>query len=107
MYVLNSQGTVFADSVGNPIHINEWGGYAQLSQKFFNDVLKLTASGRYDKNDNFKGRFTPRVSAVVTIAKNHNLRFSYQTAYRFPTTQNQWIDLTIGGGVRLIGVYSS
>jgi outer membrane receptor protein involved in Fe transport len=103
LYVLDSKGTVFADTIGNPIEINEWGGYVQLSQKFFNDVLKLTASGRYDKNENFKDRFTPRVSAVVTVAKNHNLRFSYQTAYRFPTTQNQWIDLTIGGGVRLIG----
>lgn len=103
IYVLNSNGTVFADSPGNPININEWGGYAQLSRKFFNDVLKLTASGRYDKNENFKDRFTPRVSAVVTVAKNHNIRLSYQTAYRFPTTQNQWIDLTIGGGVRLIG----
>ncbi|HEX5150657.1 MAG TPA: TonB-dependent receptor [Parafilimonas sp.] len=103
LYVLDSKGTVFADTVGNPIEINEWGGYVQLSRKFFNDVLKLTASGRYDKNENFKDRFTPRVSAVVTVAKNHNLRLSYQTAYRFPTTQNQWIDLTIGGGVRLIG----
>lgn len=102
-YVLNSEGTLFADSPGNPININEWGSYIQLSQKFFKDALKLTASGRYDKNKNFKGRFTPRFSAVITVAKNHNIRLSYQTAYRFPTTQNQWIDLTIGGGVRLIG----
>ena len=28
---------------------------------------------------------------------------SYQNAYRFPTTQNQYIDLGVGGGVRLIG----
>ncbi len=102
-YVLNSEGTLFADTVGHPIYINEVGSYIQLSQKFFNDVLKLTASGRYDKNENFKGRFTPRVSAVITVAKNQNIRLSYQTAYRFPTTQNQWIDLLIGGGVRLLG----
>jgi outer membrane receptor protein involved in Fe transport len=102
-YVLNSEGTLFPDKPGDPININEWGSYIQLSQKLFNDVLKLSASGRYDKNENFKGRFTPRVSAVISVAKNHNIRLSYQTAYRFPTTQNQWIDLTIGGGVRLIG----
>lgn len=101
-YVLNSQGTLFADTAGN-IKINEVGAYVQLSQKMLNDVLKLTVSGRYDKNSNFKGRFTPRASAVVKLAKNHNLRFSYQQAYRFPTTQNQWINLLIGGGTRLMG----
>jgi outer membrane receptor protein involved in Fe transport len=101
-YVLNSQGTLFADTAA-PIKINEFGSYIQLSQKLLNDVLKLTVSGRYDKNTNFKGRFTPRASAVVKVAKDHNLRFSYQQAYRFPTTQNQWINLTIGGGTRLMG----
>ncbi|MFM7358970.1 MAG: TonB-dependent receptor domain-containing protein [Sediminibacterium sp.] len=101
-FVLNSQGTLFADTAGN-ININELGAYAQLSQKMFGDFLKVTASGRYDKNTNFQGRFTPRVSAVMKLAKDHNLRFSYQQAYRFPTTQNQWINLTIGGGTRLMG----
>ncbi len=100
-YVLNSQGTLFADTAGK-IPINEVGAYLQASQKFFN-VLRLTASGRYDKNENFAGRFTPRISAVITVAKNHNIRLSYQTAYRFPTTQQQWINLTIGGNTKLIG----
>ncbi|MDB5191801.1 MAG: hypothetical protein JWQ96_1364 [Segetibacter sp.] len=101
-YVLNSQGTLFADTAGR-IKINEVGTYLQVSQKLFNERLRLTASGRYDKNENFKGRFTPRFSAVVEVAKDHNIRLSYQTAYRFPSTQNQWINLTIGGGVQLIG----
>lgn len=101
-YVLNSQGTLFADTAGN-IKINEVGTYAQLSKSFFEDKLKLTASGRYDKNENFDGRFTPRFTAVYKLAQDHNLRGSYQTAYRFPTTQNQWINLVIGGGTVLIG----
>lgn len=101
-YVLNSQGTLFADTAG-VIKINEVGAYAQLSQRLFNDVLKLTVSGRYDKNTNFDGRFTPRASAVVKLAQNHNLRFSYQQAYRFPSTQNQWINLRINSGTYLIG----
>ena len=102
-YILNSNGTLFADKVGEPIDISEYGGYAQISKKLFKDVLKLTASGRYDKNENFKGRFTPRVTAVIQPKQNHNFRFSYQTAYRFPTTQQQWIDLLVSGGVRLLG----
>ena len=101
-YILNSQGTLFADTAAN-IKINETGAYAQLSKRFLDDLLKFSVSGRYDKNDNFKGRFTPRASLVVKLEEDHNLRLSYQTAYRFPTTQNQWINLLVGGGTRLMG----
>ena len=101
-YVLNSKGTIFADTSGH-IKINEAGAYALVSKKLFRDVLKLTLSGRYDKNQNFAGHFTPRISAVISVAKNNNFRLSYQTAYRFPSTQNQWINLGIGAGARLIG----
>ncbi|HEY8398235.1 MAG TPA: TonB-dependent receptor [Flavihumibacter sp.] len=101
-YVLNSEGTLFADSAGT-IKINEVGAYIQATRRLFNDVLKLTFAGRYDKNENFEGRFTPRATAVVTVAKNNNIRVSYQTAYRFPSTQQQYIDLSVGGGVQLIG----
>jgi outer membrane receptor protein involved in Fe transport len=102
-YVLNSQGTLFADKPGEPIKINEYGGYVQLSKNLLNDVLRVTASGRYDKNENFEGRFTPRLTAVIKAAKNHNIRLSYQTAYRFPTTQQQWIDLYLGNNNRILG----
>jgi outer membrane receptor protein involved in Fe transport len=101
-YVLNSEGTLFADTKGNPIKINEFGSYIQIGRDIIKDRLKLTASGRYDKNENFKGRFTPRFTAVIKPAQNHNIRLSYQTAYRFPSTQQQWIDLDVGTG-RLIG----
>lgn len=93
-YVLNSKGTLFADSDG-PIGIREVGVYIQASRDFGN-IFKLTASGRYDKNENFKGRFTPRVTGVIKVAENNNIRLSYQTAYRFPSTQQQWIDLPLG-----------
>ena len=101
-YVLNSEGTLFADSAGK-IGINEVGIYAQAIRRFINDKLKIIASGRYDKNQNFNGKFTPRVSAVITVAPDNNLRLSYQQAYRFPSTQQQWINLRVGGGTRLLG----
>lgn len=100
-YVLNSQGTIFADTAGK-IKINEYGAYIQLQKKLLNDKLKLTGSARYDKNENFEGRFTPRVSAVATVAKDQNIRLSYQTAYRFPSNQDQWINLQTPAS-RLIG----
>lgn len=101
-YVLNSEGTLFADKPGEPIKINEMGAYIQVAREVIKDRLKLTAAGRYDKNENFEGRFTPRFTAVVTPVKDHNIRLSVQTAYRFPSTQQQWIDLNVGTG-RLLG----
>ncbi|MEJ7587071.1 MAG: TonB-dependent receptor [Ferruginibacter sp.] len=92
-YVLNSQGTLFADTAGT-ISITEYGAFIQAS-KDISSHFKLTASGRYDKNENFKGRFTPRITAVVKLGENNNIRFSYQTAYRFPSTQMQWINLDL------------
>jgi len=101
-YLLNSEGTLFADSTGK-IGINEFGAYVQASRALFNDVVKLQVSGRYDKNQNFKGKFTPRVTMVFKVAENNNIRLSYQSAYRFPSTQQQWINLNIGSNTQLIG----
>ena len=101
-FSLNSKGTIFADTAG-PISINEYGGYLQVQKKLLKDVLKLTGSIRYDKNENFDGRFTPRFSALIKIKEDNNIRLSYQTAYRFPSTQDQYINLVTGGANRLIG----
>lgn len=101
-YVLNSEGTLFADSAGT-IGIDEYGGYLQATRSLLNDKLKLIFSGRYDKNQNFDGKFTPRISAVIKVAEDNNIRLSYQNAYRFASTQQQWINLRVGTGVRLLG----
>lgn len=103
IYQLRSGGTIF-DDLNREIDINEYGAFAQLGKKLFNEKVKLTVSGRYDKSTNFEGRFTPRITGVFTVAPDNNIRVSYQTGYRNPTTQNQYIDLSVGGGSqRLIG----
>jgi outer membrane receptor protein involved in Fe transport len=100
-YVLNSHGTIFADTAGR-ININETGAFAQIQKGFFENMLNVTVAGRYDKNSNFLGRFTPRFTAVYQVAKDNYIRASYQTAYRFPSTQNQYINLQTGSA-KLIG----
>lgn len=102
IYALNSDRTLFAvDDDGNEFSISEYGGYAQASKTLLNDHLKLTGSVRYDKNENFAGQWSPRVSAVYS-AGQHNFRASYQTGFRIPTTQDQFIDL-VTPQARLIG----
>jgi len=101
-YDLNSGGTIF-DDLNREIDIDEYAAFGQLGKKF-GEAFKLTVAGRYDKSQNFEGRFTPRVTGVWTIAKNNNIRASFQTGFRNPTTQGQYIDLSVGGGTqRLIG----
>lgn len=96
-WVLNSQGTIFADTTG-AVRVTETGAYAQLKKKFLKDILTLSVSGRYDKQTNFEGKFTPRFAAVVKVLKDNFLRLSYQSSYRFPSNQNQYISLRLGGG---------
>ncbi len=92
-FQLRSNGTIFDDAGG--VDINEFGGYLQGSKSFMEDRLKLSGSIRYDKNENFDGQISPRISAVLGVADNQNIRVSFQTGFRNPTTQGQYIDLNV------------
>ncbi len=95
LYDLNSNGTIFADTAGNNITIQEVGAYIQAAKKILSDKVKVTGSLRYDKNENFKGLVNPRISAVYSPTPNHNIRVSYQSGFRNPTTQGQHINLDV------------
>lgn len=95
-FALQSEGTLFAlQDNGDEFTINEFGAYTQLSKSFFEDQLSLQGSLRYDKNEYFEGQLSPRISAVITVADNHNIRLSAQRGFRIPTTQDQFIDLDV------------
>ena len=102
-YELNSGGRIYTDA-NSPIKYNEYGIYTQVQKKILDDKLKLTGSIRYDKAENFDGNFSPRVSFVYSAdeKKNHNFRGSFQTGFRNPSTQDQYIGFNIGSRV-LIG----
>jgi iron complex outermembrane recepter protein len=104
-YSLFSDGTIFNESPEtgqdfDRINIDEFGVYGQIS-KTLAESLKLTGSLRYDKNENFDGRITPRVSAVYTVNENHNIRASFQTGFRNPDTQAQFIYFPAGTNILL------
>ncbi len=98
IYSISSDGTIFLDEPGNPIIINQFGAFTQFTRKLINDRVKLAASARYDKNEYFDGKFTPRFSCVFSLGEEntHNIRGSYQTAFRFPAIADQWVDLNTG-----------
>ena len=102
-YSLNSSGTIFTDYDG-PINYGDFGVYTQWVKNMADDRFTVTAAARYDKAEFSDGAITPRVAIAYTAGKdrNHNLRLSYQTGYRNPTTQDLFIGLDVGIA-RLIG----
>ena len=102
LYELNSGGRIYTDA-NSQINYTDYGAYTQLQKKFLDDRLKFTGSVRYDKSKNFDGNFSPRVSLVYSAGeqKNHNFRGSFQTGFRNPTTQDQYIGFNVGTAVLL------
>ncbi len=96
-YSPDSRGTIFNDSQEN-IRIEEYGLYSQIQKKFFDERLKLTGSIRYDKSQNFEGNYSPRVAVNYALGseKDHILRASFQTGFRNPTIQEQYLFLPVG-----------
>ena len=103
-YSLNSGGTIYTD-IDGAINYSELGVYTQLQRSLELSEslkLKLTGSLRYDKSELFDGFFSPRLSAGLSVNKNHNFRASFQSGFRNPTTQDLFIGLNVGRAI-LIG----
>ena len=96
---LDTQGTVLTDNDG-PISYYQYGMYTQAKKDF--GKLTLTGSIRYDKSEFFDAVFTPRLGALYNISDNQNIRVSYQTGFRNPTNQDQYIGL-VGSRTVLMG----
>jgi len=112
-YSIHTDGTIFNEELEDPsqpydansnkfqrISINEYGAYAQVRKKLMEDIM-FTGSVRYDKNENFEGRVSPRLSLVYSFAKNSHIRVSYQTGFRNPDTQAQYIYFPSSSGTIL------
>ncbi len=105
-YSIFSGGTIFDENLNDDgsfdrVDIDEWGAYVQIGKKIA-EKLSLKGSIRCDKNQNFDGQFSPRVSAVYSVSENHNIRASFQTGFRNPDTQSQFIWFPTSAGI-LVG----
>lgn len=96
-----TRGEIFSDTIMpngkyKNLSYNEYGGFVQLTTRLLKDDLKLLASLRIDKSQNFKVQFSPRVG-IVYNKSNHAVRASFQTAFRSPTLNDQYFYLNTGG----------
>ena len=98
MFSLDSNGTLFTD-YESPIEYNEYGMYGQAVKNL--GKVKVTGSLRYDKSEFFDGNFTPRLGLLYNFSEDQNIRVSYQTGFRNPSSQDQFIGLNVGSAILL------
>lgn len=94
LYAPNSQGTIFADTNGRRIYNWEIGAYVGVEKRW--EKIKVSATLRVDKNQNFNFLFSPAASAVFTPHKNHTIRLSFASAIRNPTLSDQYLLYNVG-----------
>ena len=91
------------DTIINDLVITnkEFGVYAGYQRDFFSETLKLSASARMDKNQNFDYLFSPAASIVYTPSEKDVLRLSLSSAIRNPTLTDQYLNYDIGPAILL------
>ena len=90
-------------SFGSNIYYKKFGGFVQVTKKFFEEKLKLWGSLRADHNPEFTPKLTPRLAAVYTVKEKHNFRFTFQKGYRFPALFEA-LSYVNNGRVKRVGI---
>ena len=75
--------------------INEIGGYVQSETELLSK-LKFVAAARVDEHNHIDDLvFSPRAALVFQPHTDHNFRATYNRAFRTPTTNNLFLDLSV------------
>lgn len=102
VYLPYSEGTIFSDTAGVRITNKEAGVYVGGQKALADERLRLSATVRVDKNQNFNFLVSPAVSAVYTVSADHVVRLALNSAIRNPTLQDQYLYYNVGRAI-LIG----
>jgi iron complex outermembrane recepter protein len=102
LYTPTSAGTIFIDTGDRRIRNFEYGLYTGIEKRFMDEKLKLNATIRMDKNQNFGYLFSPAASLVWKPDAINFVRLSFSSAIRNPTLGDQYLNLNVGRAV-LVG----
>lgn len=96
-YRPKTNGTIFNDSTeATTIKNNEYGAFVGFDKRVLDNKLKVNVTIRMDKNQNFDYLFSPAVSLVYTVNKNHTVRATFSSAIRNPTLADQYLYYNVG-----------
>lgn len=100
LYTPDTRGTIFADTSDNfTIRNEEFGFYAGIEKRIWDNRLTLSVTARADKNQNFNWISTPAASIVFKPTEKDYLRFSFSSAARNPTLPDQYFWLDVGPAI--------
>jgi len=97
----NTKGSLFMDSASIIVN-KEAGIYSGIEADLLGNVLKLSATIRADKNENFDLNFSPASSLVYKLTEKDIIRLSFSSAIRNPTLADQYLFYNVGRAI-LIG----
>ncbi|HRD51359.1 MAG TPA: carboxypeptidase-like regulatory domain-containing protein, partial [Flavobacteriales bacterium] len=100
-YMPNSAGTIFRDTGNVVIRNREFGLYTGLEKKLLQEKMKMTATLRLDKNQNFKPLLSPALSFVYTPQQDRTFRIGFSSAVRNPTLADQYLYYNVGRALLL------
>jgi len=100
-YMPNSAGTIFRDTGDVVIRNREFGLYTGLEKKLLKEKMKMTATLRLDKNQNFKPLLSPALSFVYTPKQDRTFRIGFSSAVRNPTLADQYLYYNVGRALLL------
>ena len=105
-YIIIPDGNYFINptDAGENLLYSKSGAFLQVSGSIFQEKLKLGATIRADKNEYFPLKWNPRFTMVYSPVNSHNLRFSYQNGYRFPSVFEAFSNVNSGGVKRVGGL---
>jgi outer membrane receptor protein involved in Fe transport len=86
-----SEGTYLADVNGAKLSALEGGLYAQAEYDVLQDKLKAVAALRTDGHSNYSLQLSPKGALVYTLAPGHNVRATYNRAFKSPTILENYL----------------
>lgn len=93
-YLPFSNGSYLDDGPGRPrIWALEVGGYAQGDWMVVRDRFKIVGALRVDKHSDYAVQASPKLAAVLTLARSHNLRAGYSRAFKSPTILENYLHI--------------
>lgn len=98
-YTPNSRGTLFSDTGGVRLKVNELGMFVGHKKELGSFIWN--ASVRADKNQNFDWLFSPAVSLVYKPNDRTVWRAGLTSAIRNPTLQDQYLYYNVGRALLL------
>lgn len=102
-YDPQSAGTIFIDTADVDVTNVEYGIFTEF-RKELDPRTDLTGSLRYDKNENFEGKFSQRLLVVREIGTNQFFRSSVQRGFRFPNVREQFFNQNLGDKILIGGL---